>query len=120
MSPRDAFALRDYLGPQLKGRTISAHALTHAHPDHFGSSHKVCTELGIPLWAPANDAEAVEHGVSVSDDLYRRMRVEFSEKEMIEIATTAGLCHLINRFHGTFGTELESRPGDFTTASVKR
>jgi len=65
-------------------------------------------------------AEAMEHGVSVSDDLYRRMRAEFSEKEMIEIATTAGLCHLMNRFHGTFGTELESRPGDFTTASVKR
>ncbi|MGH7915567.1 MAG: carboxymuconolactone decarboxylase family protein [Candidatus Binataceae bacterium] len=65
-------------------------------------------------------AEAMEHGVSVSDDLYRRMRAEFSEKEMVEIATTAGLCHLVNRFHGTFGTELESRPGDFTTASVKR
>jgi glyoxylase-like metal-dependent hydrolase (beta-lactamase superfamily II) len=23
---------------QLDGRTISAHALTHAHPDHYGSS----------------------------------------------------------------------------------
>lgn len=47
---------------QLDTREVNAHALTHAHPDHFGSSHRVCTERGIPLWAPANDAEAVENG----------------------------------------------------------
>jgi glyoxylase-like metal-dependent hydrolase (beta-lactamase superfamily II) len=47
---------------QIESRQMRAHALTHAHPDHFGSSHRICTELGIPLWAPANDAEAVERG----------------------------------------------------------
>ena len=35
---------------QLKGRTVSAHALTHAHSDHQGASHEVCQTLGIPYW----------------------------------------------------------------------
>jgi glyoxylase-like metal-dependent hydrolase (beta-lactamase superfamily II) len=47
---------------QLKGREINAHALTHAHLDHFGSSHKVCSTLGIPYWAGAADVEACETG----------------------------------------------------------
>lgn len=45
---------------QLRGRTVSAHALTHAHNDHAGSSHEVCEALGIPLWCGDADAEAVE------------------------------------------------------------
>ncbi len=44
----------------LRGRTIDAHALTHAHPDHQGSSHAVCEALGIPLWVHEADADAVE------------------------------------------------------------
>jgi hydroxyacylglutathione hydrolase len=47
---------------QLQGREIRAHALTHAHPDHYGSSHAICDRLDIPLWSGAADAEAVEHG----------------------------------------------------------
>ena len=47
---------------QLAGRDVNAHALTHAHPDHFGGSHAVCEALGLPLWCPALDAEAVETG----------------------------------------------------------
>lgn len=46
---------------QLKGREVNAHALTHAHPDHQGASHKVCTTLGIPYWVGANDADAAEN-----------------------------------------------------------
>jgi glyoxylase-like metal-dependent hydrolase (beta-lactamase superfamily II) len=34
---------------QLAGRTLSAHALTHAHLDHYGSSRFVCERLSIPL-----------------------------------------------------------------------
>ena len=45
---------------QLRGREVAAHVVTHAHPDHFGSSHAVCEEFGIPLWAGAGDAEAIE------------------------------------------------------------
>lgn len=47
---------------QVEGLELSAHALTHGHPDHYGSSHAVCERLGIPLWCGAADVEAVEAG----------------------------------------------------------
>lgn len=47
---------------QLDGVSVSAHALTHAHPDHQGSSHAVCTALGIPLWCGELDADVAESG----------------------------------------------------------
>ena len=47
---------------QLKGQKVTAHALTHAHPDHQGASHAVCESLGIPLWCGENDADAMEDG----------------------------------------------------------
>jgi glyoxylase-like metal-dependent hydrolase (beta-lactamase superfamily II) len=47
---------------ELAGRTVRAHALTHAHPDHQGASHELCTRLDIPLWCGAGDAEAMETG----------------------------------------------------------
>jgi glyoxylase-like metal-dependent hydrolase (beta-lactamase superfamily II) len=47
---------------QVAGRGIATHALTHAHPDHYGASRAVCEQLGIPLWCGADDAEAVEAG----------------------------------------------------------
>ena len=45
---------------QTRGLTLTAHALTHAHPDHQGASHAICTERGIPLWCGAADVEAME------------------------------------------------------------
>lgn len=45
---------------ELAGRTLSAHALTHAHPDHQGSSHAVCTRLRVPLWCGQGDVPAME------------------------------------------------------------
>jgi hydroxyacylglutathione hydrolase len=45
---------------QLRGRTVRAHALTHAHPDHQGASHEVCTTLAVPYWVGDADAEAAE------------------------------------------------------------
>lgn len=45
---------------QIAGRPISAHALTHAHPDHQGSSHAICERLGIPLWCGQGDVPAME------------------------------------------------------------
>jgi glyoxylase-like metal-dependent hydrolase (beta-lactamase superfamily II) len=50
----------------LDGRDLSAHALTHAHFDHYGSSHAVCQKRGIPLWTGAKDVEAVETGKMVA------------------------------------------------------
>ena len=45
---------------QVRGRALTAHALTHAHPDHQGSTHALCQALGLPLWCGDADAEAME------------------------------------------------------------
>jgi glyoxylase-like metal-dependent hydrolase (beta-lactamase superfamily II) len=45
---------------QLSGHAVSAHALTHAHPDHQGASNAVCEALGVPFWVGAGDVEAAE------------------------------------------------------------
>ena len=52
----------------LKGREVTAHALTHAHFDHQGSSHAICDELQIPLWCGEGDRAAMESG-----ELFRLM-----------------------------------------------
>jgi len=44
----------------LRGRRVSAHALTHAHGDHQGASKRVCEELGVPFWVGERDADAAE------------------------------------------------------------
>jgi glyoxylase-like metal-dependent hydrolase (beta-lactamase superfamily II) len=44
----------------LEGHTVTAHALTHAHADHQGASHEVCTKLGIPYWVPEKDVDVAE------------------------------------------------------------
>jgi glyoxylase-like metal-dependent hydrolase (beta-lactamase superfamily II) len=46
----------------LAGKTITAHALTHVHPDHQGASHQLCTTLNIPLWCAAAGRHAMESG----------------------------------------------------------
>jgi len=45
---------------QIAGRPPAAHALTHAHPDHQGSSHAICERLQIPLWCGRGDVPAME------------------------------------------------------------
>jgi hydroxyacylglutathione hydrolase len=45
---------------QIAGRGIAAHAVTHAHPDHQGSSHAVCEQLEVPLWCGQADVPAME------------------------------------------------------------
>ncbi len=47
---------------QLRGHQIKAHAITHAHPDHQGSSRYVCQALNIPLWCGERDVAATESG----------------------------------------------------------
>lgn len=56
---------------ELRGRTVTAHALTHAHPDHQGASHRVCTDLGIPFWVGEADVEAAEGGPEAVSRLQR-------------------------------------------------
>ncbi len=45
---------------QIAHRPLTAHALTHAHPDHQGASHAICERLGIPLWCGQADIPAME------------------------------------------------------------
>lgn len=53
----------------LRGRTraVEAHALTHAHPDHLGSSDAVCREFGVPFWVSAHDTAAAEDPALIAD-----------------------------------------------------
>jgi hydroxyacylglutathione hydrolase len=53
---------RRRLARQLAGRLVTAHALTHAHFDHAGSSAWLCRTLGVPLWCGAGDAAAIGSG----------------------------------------------------------
>jgi hydroxyacylglutathione hydrolase len=52
---------------QIAGRKLSAHALTHAHPDHQGSSHAICERLQIPLWCGQGDVPAMETPGGISN-----------------------------------------------------
>jgi glyoxylase-like metal-dependent hydrolase (beta-lactamase superfamily II) len=45
---------------QLGDHRLSAHALTHAHPDHQGSSAELCEKLGLPYWVSERDVDAAE------------------------------------------------------------
>jgi len=46
---------------QVRGRDVSAVALTHVHPDHDGAAKQVCESLGVPLWVGQNDVAAMEN-----------------------------------------------------------
>ncbi|MEA2446142.1 MAG: hydroxyacylglutathione hydrolase, partial [Thermoleophilales bacterium] len=52
---------------QVKGQSVTAHALTHSHPDHDGSSKEVCDRLQIPLWVGEADVDPMENGRPVPD-----------------------------------------------------
>jgi len=45
---------------QLEGHEVTAHALTHAHPDHQGASRDICEKFGIPFSCPEADIPAAE------------------------------------------------------------
>jgi hydroxyacylglutathione hydrolase len=47
---------------ELDGHRVTAHALTHAHPDHQGASRAVCERLAIPFWVGEGDVAAAESG----------------------------------------------------------
>ena len=46
----------------LSDRVVTAHVLTHAHPDHQGASHALCVQRAVPLWCGAADRHAAESG----------------------------------------------------------
>ena len=56
----------------LQGHTVNAHALTHGHADHAGSSRAVADALAVPVWVGALDAADVESGKPVIADTMAR------------------------------------------------
>ncbi|MBO9583330.1 MAG: MBL fold metallo-hydrolase [Flavobacterium sp.] len=46
----------------LKDKTVTQHALTHAHADHQGSSKAICETLNVPLLCSELDKEFAENG----------------------------------------------------------
>jgi hydroxyacylglutathione hydrolase len=52
---------------ELYGRDVAAHALTHAHADHEGSSNRVCETLAIPMWCGERDVAVAESGDFVAN-----------------------------------------------------
>jgi hydroxyacylglutathione hydrolase len=46
----------------LDGVDVHAHAVTHGHFDHQGSSAALCAARGLPFWAPAGEAAAIAAG----------------------------------------------------------
>lgn len=47
---------------RVRDRDVRAHALTHAHPDHQGSSARVCDALDVPLWCHEAERDTAETG----------------------------------------------------------
>jgi len=50
----------------LDGQALTAHALTHVHPDHQGSSHRVCATLDLPFWVAEPEAAQAASGDCLS------------------------------------------------------
>ncbi len=65
---------------QISGRSVTAHALTHAHPDHQGSSHAICEQLRIPLWCGQGDLPAMETPGGLRSSLAPRWLNELRER----------------------------------------
>jgi glyoxylase-like metal-dependent hydrolase (beta-lactamase superfamily II) len=53
---------------QLKGRSLSAVALTHCHPDHQGVCAVVCRKWRVPLACHEGDVAAVEGRMAMQPD----------------------------------------------------
>ena len=52
----------------LGNRELSAHVVTHAHPDHQGASHAICERYGCGLLTGEIDAPAIESGDLPGED----------------------------------------------------
>lgn len=76
---------------QVKGHRIAAHALTHAHPDHQGASHRVCEQLAIPFWVGGQDADAAEN-----PDLIRQRQPDHPIARFF-VKAMAGPGHAVDR-----------------------
>ena len=71
----------------LRGRSPSAHALTHAHVDHAGGSKRVADELGLQVWASSRDAQDVAKGTPTpGPGRFAQMSARFSGWPAVPVA----------------------------------
>jgi hydroxyacylglutathione hydrolase len=68
---------------QLEGHTVSAHALTHAHPDHQGASDEVCGKLRIPYWVGEKDVPFAEQPSKLEENQPRHPYTWFGRKYFV-------------------------------------
>jgi glyoxylase-like metal-dependent hydrolase (beta-lactamase superfamily II) len=58
----------------VAGREVTAHLVSHAHPDHAGGSKQVVDALGVPVWASEQDAPLIEAGEpAVNSSIMKRI-----------------------------------------------
>ncbi len=86
---------------ELEGRPLSAHALTHAHPDHQGASHAVCERFGVPYWVGEKDVEPAENPKLIGERQPDHFMAQFFAKHM------TGPAHHVDR-HLHEGDEVAS------------
>lgn len=67
---------------ELKDTKLSAHALTHAHPDHQGASHAVCEKFGVPFWVGEKDVAAAENPKLIGERQPDHFMAQFFAKTM--------------------------------------
>ena len=75
----------------LEGHELTAHALTHAHPDHQGASPEVCAKLGIPYWVPERDVDAAEDPSLIAQRQPDQFMARFFTRTMV------GPAHQVDR-----------------------
>lgn len=51
----------------IKEVPLHAHVLTHAHPDHQGSTNEICSDLQVPLYCHEKEVYRAETGLVTSD-----------------------------------------------------
>lgn len=59
---------------------VHAHALTHAHADHQGSTHTICNQLQVPLLCHQKEVQRAETGILVTDDSEKNFITKFQQK----------------------------------------
>lgn len=65
----------------LQGKNLKGHVITHAHPNHQGSSHLLCKTFDIPFICSERDKENAESGEVTSEypskNLVERFQMKF-------------------------------------------
>jgi len=72
----------------LQGSPLSAHAVTHAHPDHIGGSKRVADAFDVPVWVPERDAADARAGRLTPADTWFKVVASRVRFDAVEVART--------------------------------